>query len=60
VLQGLGRGLRSAEIGEALSISKVTVRNHVSKILIKLQVHSKLAAVVFAYQHNMIGRPAPV
>ncbi len=60
VLQGLGRGLRSAEIGEALSIAEVTVRNHVSKILIKLQVHSKLAAVVFAYQHNLIGRPAPV
>ena len=54
VLQGLGKGLAAAAIGEALFISEVTVRNHVSRILVKLHVHTKLAAVVFAFQHHLI------
>jgi DNA-binding NarL/FixJ family response regulator len=32
----------------------VTVRNHVQSILHKLDVHTKLAAVAFAYQHELI------
>ena len=54
VLQGLGKGLAAAAIGEALFISEVTVRNHVARILVKLHVHTKLAAVVFAYRHRLI------
>ena len=54
VLQGLGKGLAAGAIGEALFISEVTVRNHVARILVKLHVHTRLAAVVFAYRHHLI------
>ena len=46
--------MASEAIGEALFISEVTVRNHVAKILVKLHVHTRLAAVVFAYRHHLI------
>jgi PAS domain S-box-containing protein len=54
VLQLLGKGLAAGAIGAALFISQVTVRNHVSRILAKLHVHTRLAAVVFAYRHHLI------
>ena len=44
----------TAAIGKKLFISPVTVRNHIQNILHKLDVHTKLAAVVFAYQHDLI------
>jgi DNA-binding NarL/FixJ family response regulator len=46
--------LPTAAIGKKLFISAVTVRNHVQNILHKLDVHTKLAAVVFAYKHALI------
>jgi PAS domain S-box-containing protein len=54
ILRCLAQGLATAAIGRKLFISAVTVRNHVQNILQKLDVHSKLAAVVFAYQRSLI------
>jgi DNA-binding CsgD family transcriptional regulator len=54
ILLCLGQGLPTAAIGKKLFISAVTVRNHVQNILHKLDVHTKLAAVVFAYKHALI------
>ena len=54
LLRSLAEGMTTAAIGERLFISPVTVRNHVQSILRKLDVHTKLAAVVFAYKHNLI------
>ncbi len=54
ILRCLAEGLPTAAIGRKLFISPVTVRNHVQNILHKLDVHTKLAAVVFAYQHDLI------
>ena len=54
ILRCLAEGLSTAAIGKKLFIAPVTVRNHIQSILHKLDVHSKLAAVVFAYQHNLI------
>jgi DNA-binding NarL/FixJ family response regulator len=45
VLELLREGLATAEIGERLSISPVTVRRHVSEILRKLKVPSREAAL---------------
>jgi DNA-binding CsgD family transcriptional regulator len=54
ILLCLAEGLTTAAIGKKLFISPVTVRNHVQSILSKLDVHTKLAAVVYAYQHGLI------
>ena len=54
ILRSLAQGLSTPSIGKKLFISPVTVRNHIQSILRKLEVHTKLAAVVFAYQHNLI------
>jgi DNA-binding CsgD family transcriptional regulator len=54
ILRCLAEGLPTAAISKKLFISPVTVRNHIQSILRKLDVHTKLAAVVFAYQHDLI------
>jgi PAS domain S-box-containing protein len=54
ILRCLSQGLSTAAIARRLFISPVTVRNHVQSILHKLDVHTKLAAVVFAYKHGLI------
>jgi DNA-binding NarL/FixJ family response regulator len=46
VLTLLADGLSNAEIGRALFISPVTVRNHVSSILAKLQVTNRRQAML--------------
>jgi DNA-binding CsgD family transcriptional regulator len=53
ILYHLAQGESAVEIGKSLFISTVTVRNHIQAILRKLDVHSKLEAVVFAFQHNL-------
>lgn len=54
ILRCLSQGMSTAAIGKRLFIAPVTVRNHTQSILHKLDVHTKLAAVVFAYRHNLI------
>lgn len=51
----MAQGLTTAAIASELFISPVTVRNHVARILSKLEVHTKLAAVAFAYRHGLIA-----
>ena len=45
VLEQLDRGLTTAEIGDLLSISAVTVRRHISEILRKLSAEDREAAL---------------
>ncbi len=59
ILRKMAKGLPTSEIAEQLFISPVTVRNHIAKVLQKLDAHTKLAAVAFAYRHNLIS-PEPV
>lgn len=54
ILRCLSQGLSTNAIARKLFISPVTVRNHIQNLLHKLDVHTKLAAVVFAYRHNLI------
>jgi len=49
VLRCLARGETTSATAEALAIAHVTVRNHIQSILQKLDVHSKLEAVVRAH-----------
>ena len=54
VLRCLARGMSTASIAKKLAIAPVTVRNHIQSILQRLDVHTKLAAVVYAYRHDLI------
>lgn len=53
VLTLLTRGLSSQEIADDLSISRNTARNHIQRVLQKLQVHSRLEAVTFALRNGL-------
>jgi PAS domain S-box-containing protein len=55
VLTLLAHGLSTQEIAEALSISRNTSRNHIQRILQKLQVHSRLEAVTYALRNGLLG-----
>ena len=54
ILRCLAQGMSTVAVAMKLSIAAVTVRNHVQKILQKLDVHSKLEAVVLAHRHKLI------
>jgi PAS domain S-box-containing protein len=59
ILRKLAEGLSTSSIATELFISPVTVRNHVARILGKLGVHTKLAAVALAYQQGLVGPDLP-
>lgn len=54
VLSHLAQGFSTRDIARLLSISPATVRNHIRNILQKLQVHSRLEAVVYAFEHGLV------
>jgi DNA-binding NarL/FixJ family response regulator len=54
VLELLARGLDNAEIAHALYLSQHTVKNHVSSILIKLQVENRIQAAVRAVRGGIV------
>jgi len=58
VLELLREGRSTAEIGERLYISRITVRTHVSAILRKLRVPDRAAAVRYLDEHSRIWRDA--
>jgi len=54
VLRLLACGCSNAQIAETLQISATTARNHIEHLLAKLEVHSKLEAVVYAARHHLL------
>jgi DNA-binding NarL/FixJ family response regulator len=54
VLELLARGLDNSEIAQALFLSQHTVKNHVSSILIKLQVENRIQAAVRAVRGGIV------
>jgi len=52
ILSLITEGLGNAQIGEKLSISEKTVRNHISSVYDKLGVWSRAQAMVFARDHG--------
>jgi NarL family two-component system response regulator LiaR len=53
VLSLMSRGLNNTEIARELGVSRSTVKTHVSNILFKLGVDSRVEAVAFALQHRL-------
>jgi DNA-binding NarL/FixJ family response regulator len=54
VLELIARGLDNSEIAQALYLSQHTVKNHVSTILMKLQVENRLQAAVRAVRGGLV------
>ncbi|HEX5532440.1 MAG TPA: response regulator transcription factor [Actinomycetales bacterium] len=57
VLRLVARGLGNREIAAQLFISENTVKNHVRNILEKLQLHSRMEAVVYAVREKILDLP---
>jgi DNA-binding CsgD family transcriptional regulator len=56
VLCLLAEGGGAETISGMLHISSSTVRNHIQRLMAKLNVHSRHEAVAFAHRHNMAGK----
>jgi two-component system NarL family response regulator len=57
VLNLVARGLNNREIAKQLFISENTVKNHVRNILEKLQLHSRMEAVMYAVREKLLDLP---
>jgi len=54
----MARGLSNEELAAAAYISRATVKSHVSHILTKLALTSRIQIVVWAYEHGLAGSPS--
>jgi DNA-binding NarL/FixJ family response regulator len=57
VLNLVAHGLNNREIARKLFISENTVKNHVRNILEKLQLHSRMEAVMYAVREKLLDIP---
>ncbi|WP_246209907.1 response regulator [Nocardioides piscis] len=57
VLRLVAKGLNNREVAKELFISENTVKNHVRNILEKLQLHSRMEAVMYAMKEKLLDLP---
>lgn len=55
VLTLIAKGYSNAEIADALGISNVTVKSHIGRIFVKLDLRDRAAAIVYAYDHGIVA-----
>ena len=54
VLLCVARGLSNSEIGAEMHISESTAKTHLKRVLMKLGLRDRVAAVVFAYESGLL------
>jgi DNA-binding NarL/FixJ family response regulator len=54
VLQALADGLSDKEIADQMYVNSGRVGNHGARLLSKLEVHSRLQALVFAVRYGLV------
>ncbi len=57
VLRLVAKGMNNREVAKQLFISENTVKNHVRNILDKLQLHSRMEAVMYAVRERLLDLP---
>ncbi len=55
VLTLIGKGLSNGEIADELCISGVTVKSHIGRIFMKLDLRDRAAAIVYAYDNGIVA-----
>lgn len=55
VLRLMGRGLTNSEIAATLVISEVTVKSHIGRIFLKLDLRDRAAAIVYAFDRGLVA-----
>jgi DNA-binding NarL/FixJ family response regulator len=54
VLRLVAKGLSNRDVAQKLAISENTVKNHVRNMLEKLQLHSRMEAVMYAVREKLV------
>jgi DNA-binding NarL/FixJ family response regulator len=57
VLALIGHGQTNVEIAQDLGIGEGTVKTHVNHLFTKLNLRDRPAAIIVAFEHNLISRP---
>ncbi len=54
VLRAIGRGLNNREAAQELFVSEATVKTHLGRVLTKLGLRDRSAAIVFAHDNGIV------